>query len=157
MTYPYVSKDTFKEWVKSLRTSENTPLTFLVDLGFPFVIIYCGALIAIVLRLVRVAFQPRVGSFPHPLALLLPIIAAILHFQVLDGLFHPQIGWFFHILLGMVLGQSDLAVPHVEPKLRKAALLRMAVALAVIILGSLVGMTLPKEASSRFIGTFFVH
>ncbi len=157
MTYPYVSKDTFTEWVRSLRTSENTLLTFLVDLGFPFVIIYCGALIAIVLRLVRMAFQPPAGFFPHPLALLLPITAAILHFQVFDGLFHPQIGWFFHILLGMVLVPSEVTVPHVAPELKKAALLRMAVCLAVIILGLLVGLILPREASNQFIGTFFVH
>lgn len=157
MTYPYVTKDTFKEWVRSLRTSENIVLTFMVDVGFPFVIIYCGALVAIMLRLVRMAFQPPAGFFPHPLALLLPITAAILHFQVFDGLFHPQIGWFFHILIGMVLVPSEVAVPHVAPELKKEALLRMAVALTVIILGSWVGMILPREGSSRFIGTFFVH
>ncbi len=157
MTYPYVSKDTFTEWVRSLRTSENTVLTFLVDLGFPFVIIYCGALIAIVLRLVRLAFQPPPGFFPHPLALLLPITAAILHFQVLDGLFHPQIGWFFHILLGMVLVPGSDAVPRVAPELKKSALLRLTVAVAVCVLGLLVGTILPREVSSQFIGTYFVH
>jgi hypothetical protein len=157
MTYPYVSKDTFKEWVMTLRTSENNVLTFLVDLGFPFVIIYCGALVAIVLRLVRMAFQPPVGFFPHPLALLLPITAAILHFQVFDGLFHPQIGWFFHVLIGMVLVPSEVAVPRVAPELKKAALLRMAVAVAVIVLGLLVGLILPKDASNQFISTFLMH
>jgi hypothetical protein len=157
MTYPYVSKDTFTEWVRSLRTSENTVLTFLVDLGFPFVLIYCTVLIAIVLRLVRLAFQPPPGCFPHPLALLLPITAAMLHFQVLDGLFHPQIGWFFHVLIGMVLGRGSDVVPRVDPELKRAALLRMMVALAVVISGILIGLILPKEASSRFISTFLVH
>jgi O-Antigen ligase len=157
MTYPYVSKETFKEWVMTLRTSENSVLTFLVDLGFPFVIIYCFVLVAIVLRLVRMAFKPPEGFFPHPLALLLPITAAILHFQVFDGLFHPQVGWFFHVLLGMVLVPSEVTVPHVAPELKKAALLRMTVAVAAIVLGLFVGLILPGEATKQFISTFFVH
>jgi hypothetical protein len=128
-----------------------------VDLGFPFVIIYCSVLIAIVLRLVRLAFQPPPGYFPHPLALLLPITAAILHFQVLDGLFHPQIGWFFHLLMGMVLVPGSDVVPRVAPELKKSALLRLTVAVAVCVLGLLVGAILPREVFSQFIGTYFVH
>lgn len=35
-------------------------------------------------------------------ALLLSIFASSLHFQVLDGLFHPNLSRFFHILLRLI-------------------------------------------------------
>jgi hypothetical protein len=145
MTYPYVSKDVFKQWVMSFRTSENNLLTFLTDLGFPFVIIYCGALIAIIRRLVRMAFNPPAECVPHPLALLLPITGAVLHFQIFDGLFQPQISWFFHVLLGMVFVQEAVTVPRVALDLNRAFFARIILVIAAIILGVLMAMVLPRE------------
>jgi len=37
-----------------------------------------------------------------PIALLLPIVACLLHLQVVDGLLLPQYSWFFHVLLGLI-------------------------------------------------------
>jgi hypothetical protein len=45
---------------------------------------------------------PQQATYLPALALLLPIAAGLLHFQVFDGLLNPQISWFFHVLLGMI-------------------------------------------------------
>ncbi len=100
--YPYVTKEKFAHSVTRIGVSENIFLTFMAELGFPFVILYGVSLIILAARLVREAFQPSGSSFLHPLALLLPITAGLLHFLVYDGLLHPQVSWFFHILLGLI-------------------------------------------------------
>ena len=101
--YPYVTKEKFRESVKYIESSENIFLTFMVDLGFPFLILYVGCVIVLLVRLIRMVKEPDSRSYLPPVALLLPIIAGLLDFQILDGLFHPQISWFFHILLGMIV------------------------------------------------------
>jgi hypothetical protein len=99
--YPYLTKADFSSWTAKLRTSENNFLTFMADLGFPFIILYSGALVVILGRLAGLALQPSSGAVFPALALLLPLMGEILHLQVVDGLFHPQVSWFFHILLGL--------------------------------------------------------
>jgi O-Antigen ligase len=110
--YPYVTREKFTSSVQRVVTSENTFLTFMVDLGFPFFLLYTGSVIILFLRLVKEARLNRQTAFLPPLALLLPIAAGILHFQVFDGLLHPQVSWFFHILLGLIgtapAGSADL-------------------------------------------------
>jgi O-Antigen ligase len=100
--YPYSTKEEFRESLNRIVSSENTFLSFMVDLGFPFLIIYCTGVSVLCIRLVRMVKNPRPGIPLPPLALLLSIVAGLLHFQVLDGLFHPQVSWFFHILLGLI-------------------------------------------------------
>lgn len=107
--YPYVTKETFAQWTEELRTSENTPLTFMVDLGFPFLIVYGAAVLYLMWQLVRLSLGSHVRLFPHPLAVLVPVVGAILHFNVTEGLYQPHISWYFHILLGLVLGLTDQA------------------------------------------------
>jgi len=101
LTYPYLSKEDFTQWTRTLKTSENNYLTFLADLGIPFVLLYGGALGVIVIRLARQAIQPAPGIIIPPLALLVPIGGEMLHFVFYEGLFHPQVSWLFHILLGL--------------------------------------------------------
>ncbi|MEW6350759.1 MAG: O-antigen ligase family protein [Thermodesulfobacteriota bacterium] len=105
--FPDLSRDLFTKWVRDLRTSENMFLTFLADLGIPFVILYFGALMLIVWRLIRLTLHPPDSLYPHPIALLLPISGEMLHLMVSDGLFQPQVSWFFHVLLGMAMCGSD--------------------------------------------------
>ncbi len=100
--YPYVTQEEFAESTKKIRTSENIFLTFMVEAGFPFLILYTFSLVVLLIRLVRQVAAPPLACVIPPLALLLPLIAALLLFQVLDGLLHPQISWFFHILLGLI-------------------------------------------------------
>jgi len=105
--YPYVNKETFRESVTRIVTSENIFLNFMVDLGFPFLILYTASIIILLFRLIRVARKKDSQNYLPAMALLLPITAALMHFQVLDGLLHPQITWFFHILLGMIPRTQD--------------------------------------------------
>lgn len=107
--YSHVSKNRFVKWTKELRTSENTILTFLADLGIPFVIIYGIAIAVLMIMLLRMVFRPPAGSYFHPLVLFLPLSGAVLHFQVVDGLFHPQVSWFFHVLLGLIPTSASLS------------------------------------------------
>lgn len=105
--YPYVTKETFAQWTSALKTSENTPLTFMVDLGFPFLIIYGAAVLYLMWRLISLSLSSPVRLFPHPLSVLLPVVGAVLHFNVTEGLYQPHISWYFHILLGLVLGLTN--------------------------------------------------
>lgn len=108
--YPYVTKEKFAESVNRLVTSENIFLTFMCELGFPFVILYSGCVLILFVRLARMARNAQQATFVPALVILLPVTAALLHFQVLDGLIHPQISWFFHILLGMIPSRIDNGV-----------------------------------------------
>jgi hypothetical protein len=100
--YPYVTKKRFTYSVKRIRTSENVFLSFLTEVGIPFTLIYIFVLVVLVTRLIRQIGRDNGENLFHPLVLLLPIVAGLLHYQVLDGLYHPQVSWFFHILLGLI-------------------------------------------------------
>ena len=100
--YPYVSKEQFLGSVQTIRSSENIFLTFMVEVGFPFILFYGVSLFVLLRQLLH-----RIGPVEHtdalpPIALLLPLTAALLHCLVFDALLHPQVSWFFHILLGLI-------------------------------------------------------
>lgn len=107
--YPYVTTKVFSQWTGQLRTSENTPLTLLVDFGLPFSILYLFSVLYLGWQLIRLSVLPAVRLKPHPMAVLLPLAGAFLHFNVTEGLYQPHISWFFHILLGLVLTLKDEA------------------------------------------------
>jgi hypothetical protein len=100
ISYPYLSKEMFAEWTHDLRTSENTILTFMTDLGFPFLILYLTAFFVILWRLLTASLSGRRFGIP-PAALLLPIVGVFLHLQVYEGFFQPQVNWFFFLLWGL--------------------------------------------------------
>jgi len=100
--YPYVTREKLADSVGRIRVSDNMFLTFMADLGFPFLLIYCGSLVVLLVRLLRGLQKPSGDSFFHPLVLLLPITAGLLHCMVYDALLHPQVCWFFHMLLGLI-------------------------------------------------------
>lgn len=99
--YPYVTKEHFTASVKRIRTSENVALSFVAEVGLPFTALYIFALVVLVTRLIRQVGKVGQQALFHPTALLMPITAGLLYFQVNDGLYHPQVSWFFHILLGL--------------------------------------------------------
>jgi O-antigen ligase len=114
--YPYVTKEKFAESVRAIVSSENIFLTFMAEVGFPFTILYVISVGYLLVRLVRrVTAHDRTSIIP-PVALLMSVAAGLVHFQVLDGLLHPQISWFFHILLGLIPGGdgggSSVATMH---------------------------------------------
>jgi hypothetical protein len=101
-TYPEVTKEQFAAITHEIVSADNQFLTFLVGLGVPFTLTYLAALGMLLARLVGLAFKPPPGRFLHPLVLLFPLTAALLHFQFFDGLLFPQCCWFFHLLLGLI-------------------------------------------------------
>lgn len=103
----FVNRENFAESMGRIVVSENIFLTFMADLGFPFVILYSGSLVIIFAWLIRWVKNPPPSMYLPPLALLLPLTAALVHFLIYDGLFHPQVSWFFHILLGLVPTRAE--------------------------------------------------
>jgi hypothetical protein len=145
--YPYLTQENFSVWTRELRTSENNFLTFLADLGLPFTLLYAGAVLVILTRLWRRTLQPLAVAVLPPLALLLPLVGEIMHFQVLDGLLHPQISWFFHILLG--LGVATPANGPLRPGAQRAVVVRLLALSAVIAAGAALGIMLAPWLSLR--------
>jgi len=88
--------------VAGIVTSDNQVLTFLTGLGFPFTILYCLAVLTLVLKLAGLALRPPPDCVLPPLALLFPLCLALVHYQLYDGLLFAQNSWFFHILLGLI-------------------------------------------------------
>jgi hypothetical protein len=139
--YSHVTKEEFSRSTLHLRTSENSVLTFLADLGFPFTILYGLGVAALVLRVVWMTLDGSRATPFHPLALLVPIVGEILHLQVCDALFQPQVSWFFHVLLGMIPAPRPAAV-QAEVRWRDVAG-QVAAVLAMVVLGALLATRLP--------------
>jgi hypothetical protein len=138
--YPYLTKEHFAVWTRKLKTSENSFLTFMADLGFPAILIYSGAVLVILGRLLSQSLQPAAAAVFPPLALLLPVVGEILHLQVFDGLFHPQVSWFFHLLLGLASTSPGCGSPHLG--VQKAFVARFLMFGAVIVGGAALGLGL---------------
>lgn len=102
IVYPYVTMEQFAGSVRRVTTSENVFLTFMAELGIPFVTLYSACIVVLLVRLIRAIRRSSGPQVIHPLALLMAISAGLIHYQVLDGLFHPQLNWFFHLLLGLI-------------------------------------------------------
>lgn len=100
--YPYVARDTFLESVSRIRSSENIFLTIMAEVGFPFLILYNFSLAILLRGLVQRIAPCSQSCVLPPFALLLPLSAALIHCLVFDALLHPQVCWFFHILLGLI-------------------------------------------------------
>jgi hypothetical protein len=100
--YPYVTREKFRSSLKDIIVADNMFLTFMMGVGFPFLLLYSSSLIMLLTRLTRtIGANPPVTWIP-PLALFLPLAAGFLTFLVYDSLLHPQVCWFFHLLLGLI-------------------------------------------------------
>ncbi len=102
ITYPYVDKETFAWTMRRVTVSENIGLTLLVGLGYPVTLLYGVVVVWLLIGLIRQVRSHPAGRIAPPLALLLPFSAALAHFIVYDGLLHPQIAFFFHLLPGLL-------------------------------------------------------
>jgi len=140
--YPHLTKEDFSAVTRKLKTSENNFLTFMADLGLPTTLLYSSALLVILGRLLGQALQSPASAVFPPLALLLPLGGEILHLQVFDGLFHPQVSWFFHILLGLAATSAASGSP--PPGIWKAFGLRFLMFGAVMVAGGALGIMLSR-------------
>jgi hypothetical protein len=102
---PGVRRDRFVESARQTIVTECLPLAFLADAGTPFTLLYLGALAAMLAPLCRAVARGggAAGGVPAA-ALLVPLTAALLHSLAYCSLYHPQVSWFFHLLLGLGAG-----------------------------------------------------
>ncbi len=135
--HPDTSAKRLARCVKEDITSENILLCFMVDLGFPFLILYLFTIVVLFTRLVRTSFRPVEGTFFHPLALLLPLAGSFLHSLTTDTLLYPQICWYFFILLGLIPFPAKQAARPTE--YLKLTWFRLAGAVGIVILGCFIG------------------
>ncbi|MCP4575694.1 MAG: O-antigen ligase family protein [Deltaproteobacteria bacterium] len=100
--YPHVTKKHFAWAIDWARSPENLILMLMSEMGFPFLFLYIGSVLFLIGRLfLRVKTGGHEDFFP-PLAVLLSIVGALVHYMVFDGLLYPQLCWFFHLLLGLI-------------------------------------------------------
>ena len=115
------SDEQFASTLSTLVTSQNVFLTFMVGFGIPFALIYVLSLAYLLIKLLKAVLHPPQDPVIPPLALFISIVAAILHFMMMDILIQPQIAWFFHILLSLI--PTVAPAPHrVMVPLRKLAI-----------------------------------
>lgn len=81
-------------------TWDNQYLSLLCGIGAPLTVLYFGMVGSALVQYLRSIRIFRTDSATER-ALTFPLLASTIHFAVHDGLFYPQISWFFHLLLGV--------------------------------------------------------
>ena len=101
----YFSKKRYKEYIKSLNTFENIVLTYAIEWGCLFAIIYFGGITYIVVTYIMTTKKPAIRGINGVIA-----VAVVISFSVLsltfDTLRFPNINWLFHSLLGLLVNFS---------------------------------------------------
>ena len=92
----------FGQMVARINSPDNAYLAFMVYLGLPFLILYAFALVVLFWKFMRIAWRRPPWFGLPPLAILIPVTAALMHFMDLDGLLYGDINWYFHVLLGLI-------------------------------------------------------
>lgn len=100
--YPYVTQQQFAGSLNYIVVADNMILTFMAGVGFPFVLLYSFSIIVLLRRLTRTLRVNPLAPPIAPLAVFLPLVAGLFSFFVFDLLLHPQVCWFFHVLLGLI-------------------------------------------------------
>lgn len=95
------SKENFLAVVAKNVTADNQYLSLPVGIGLPLSLLYFVLIWQLFRRYHGEAFRGR-PPMPSSLAPAIPLVATLVHCTVYDGLFYPQVNWFFHLLLGMV-------------------------------------------------------
>lgn len=93
-------KETFLSVVDVNVTSDNQYLSLPVGVGIPFALLYFSLIGNELLAYLRCVKRGELDSGTER-ALTFALLATLAHFSIYDGLFYPQISWFFHLLLGV--------------------------------------------------------
>lgn len=94
------TKEAFMATLDRNVTWDNQYLSLLCGIGVPLTLLYlflAGRLLASYLRR---AWRQEIDHATKR-AVTFALLASVIHFAVHDGLFYPQISWFFHLLLGV--------------------------------------------------------
>jgi len=95
-------------------TWDNQYLSLLCGVGAPLTLLYlflAGRLLATYLRR---AWRQEIDHATER-AVTFALLASVIHFAVHDGLFYPQISWFFHVLLGVGAYYLPAEAPQSAP------------------------------------------
>jgi len=98
-------------------TLDNQYLSLPVGVGIPLAVLYFFLVGRLFLRFGRAAAAHRLDSATD-MALLVPLAGTVLHLAIYDGLFYPQVGWFFHLLLGLAASLSPGDTPQARGPIR---------------------------------------
>lgn len=112
-----VSRDGFLAVVDRNVTWDNQYLSLLCGVGVPLTLLYlflAGRLLATYLRR---AWGQEIDHATER-AVTFALLASVIHFAIHDGLFYPQISWFFHLLLGVGAYYLPGAAPQPAPAQR---------------------------------------
>jgi O-antigen ligase len=95
-----VSRDVYLAVVQRNVTPDNIYVSLAVGIGVPLALAYFVLLSRL---LWRFATRMAMGEINHAAgnAILFPVLATLIHLAIYDGLFYPQICWFFHLLVGI--------------------------------------------------------
>lgn len=96
------NRQLFGDMIKTINSPDNMYLAFMVYLGLPFLLLYVVSLFVLLWKHLRITWRPPPDIGIHPLAILIPVVAAMMHFVDLDGLLYGDINWYFHVLLGLI-------------------------------------------------------
>lgn len=95
-----VSREGFLAVVDRNVTWDNQYLSLLCDIGVLFTLLYLYLAGRPLSAYLRRAWRQEIDHATER-ALTFALLASVIHFAVHDGLFYPQINWFFHLLLGV--------------------------------------------------------
>jgi O-antigen ligase len=81
-------------------TWDNQYLSLLCGIGVPLTLLYLYLVGRPLATYLRRAWRQEIDHATER-AITFALLASVIHFAVHDGLFYPQISWFFHLLLGV--------------------------------------------------------
>lgn len=96
-------------------TWDNQYLSLLCGIGVPLTLLYFYLIGRPLARYLRGAWRHEVDTATER-AITFALLASLIHFAVHDGLFYPQISWFFHLLLGVGASLPLSAAQASDPK-----------------------------------------
>ena len=102
----YFPKERYREYLKSLNTFENIILTYLVEWGCLFSIIYFGGVIHITLAFFKATKETTIRRMDGVFVALIILSFSIMSLTF-DTLRYPNLNWASHTLLGLLACFSD--------------------------------------------------
>jgi hypothetical protein len=102
----FFSKERYNEYIKSLNTFENIVLTYTIEWGCLFALVYFGGIIYLILQYFKTTERPEIRKMDKVF-----VMAVIISFSAMsltfDTLRFPNLNWVFHSILGLLANLSN--------------------------------------------------
>jgi hypothetical protein len=110
----YFTKERYRQYIKSLNTFENIALTYLIEWGCLFSIIYFGRVIYFVVAYLRRTRKLSIRDMDGGI-----LIAILFSFSIMsltfDTLRFPNLNWIFHSFLGLLASLPKVTSSQLQP------------------------------------------